>query len=503
MVSIITWLISVICWVFIALFGIRAVVAYSHLVPDRFARPTKRLTGSRFVQISDQYAMAILSPIRGTIPEKVPIDLSPLAGIAICLLIFALRGFIGVAVFVILIIAGILLVARGFVSLLGVNRDDPAVRTIYRLTDPVVKRSKPVPVGSGVDFLDHFRAVYSDIEKRAEGGKAWVYAAKRKSDGQQVALKVVKEWNMEMSTSFMDEASIWKNLEHPNIVRVNNYAAYPRGYLELEFLPGSLEKISKPVEPRKAAYLIFRIAEGLKFAHTRENPILHLDIKPGNILLSEGEQPKLSDWGMARILSVSRGMEAKTEGFTTLYAAPEQIRNENADVRTDVFQLGHVFYELAAGKPPFEAATEPEIRRKIEEEPPPRLEKPPVETLEGIIFKCLEKEKERRYHSMEELQKDLAGIIGIKLEEKVKVTQSRLEKITASCELVDVHAHLGNGGECIKWLEMLLRDLKTSEVKEMTQAEIEMLKAYVREEISIEERISSIEEILHQARTKG
>jgi len=104
----------------------------------------------------------------------------------------------------------------------------------------------------------------------------------------------------------------------------------------MELCDQSLANLPKPMDVDKAAWIIFNIAEGLKYAHSKG--IIHRDLKPQNILLKDGI-PKISDWGLSKVLAESSSATA-TKAFTPLYAAPEQIKGEDKDERTDIWQLG-------------------------------------------------------------------------------------------------------------------------------------------------------------------
>lgn len=349
------------------------------------------------------------------------------------------------------------------------------------------------------DFLTVLREVYSDIKFHGEGGMAWVYEAVRCRDGRRVAVKVAKYWDREMSRRFMEEVIIWQGLEHPGIVKVFDYAAYPRGYLEMEFLPRSLEDLPKPLDPRRAAHLLFQIADALRYAHSRPRPVLHLDIKPGNIRLYEDGRPGLADWGMAKVLRFSRWSEGKAKGYTPIYAAPEQIREEAVDERTDIWQLGVVFYELVAGKTPFEAQTEAALNYKILEEEPPPLS-PEAGIVERIILRCLEKKKEGRYPSIRELQKELASLLHLEFEPLMKMSQDRMEKVKLCTDLAEHFALEDRARECALYLKTLKGYVRARGLKSLIEEEVGALEFYAREGVGIRERLPSIREVLHRAR---
>ncbi len=131
----------------------------------------------------------------------------------------------------------------------------------------------------------------------------------------------------------------------------------------------------------------------------RNNP---RDLKPHNIMLKDCI-PKISDWGLSKVMTESRS--STTISFTPFYAAPEQIKGEKKDTRTDIWQLGVIFYELVTGELPFVGDNFVEMGIAIvSKQPlPPSEINPEVKELDPIIMKCLEKDKSKRYQSVEEL----------------------------------------------------------------------------------------------------
>ncbi|NJE31344.1 serine/threonine protein kinase [Thermococcus sp. 18S1] len=280
----------------------------------------------------------------------------------------------------------------------------------------------PVPVGGSASTspkspLEELFARYRKVEPIGEGGFARVYRAE-KHDGSVVALKVPLSLTEEGGKAFLREVRNWSLLSHPNIVELHDYNIFPVPYLEMEYCEKSLAKLRKPVNPEKAARIIFDVAEGLKYAHSKG--VIHRDLKPSNILLKNG-RAKVSDWGLSKLLKESR--TTHTVSFTPLYAAPEQISSRfgGTDERTDVWQMGAVLYELLTGRPPFEGEDFVEVASKItfEEPVPPGQLNPEAKPLEPVVMKCLAKRKEERYQSVEELQRDIAEFLGMNYRENL------------------------------------------------------------------------------------
>ena len=245
---------------------------------------------------------------------------------------------------------------------------------------------------------------YTESEFIGKGGFARVFKAKRK-DGKYVAIKIPISMDAMTGKSFIAEMQNWTKLSHPNIVALFDFNIMPMPYFEEELCDGALADQTKPIECEEAAWILFNICEGLKFAHARK--IIHRDLKPQNILLKDG-MPKISDWGLSRIISESTTTNATS--FTPYYAAPEQIGKKAKDERTDIWQLGVILYELVTGELPFQGDSMIEIGMNIATKDPKRPGeiKPDANVIDAVVMKCLKKDHAKRYQSVLELQKDLA-----------------------------------------------------------------------------------------------
>jgi len=242
---------------------------------------------------------------------------------------------------------------------------------------------------------------YTDSVYIGEGGFGRVFKAIDR-DGQQVALKIPKSFDKRSERTFITEVSNWSHLDHPNIVKLMEYKILPIPYIETEFCEGKLEKGMKSLQ--EAVSIVYEIAKGLEYAHNKK--IIHGDVKLSNILIKNGIY-KISDWGLSK-LKIDESVTLS--GATPSYAAPEQISQEfgKADERTDIYQLGNVFYELLTGRLPFEGdisqiyssilTTQPVQPAEINSNSKP---------VNNIIMKCLNKNKNARYSSMGELLKEL------------------------------------------------------------------------------------------------
>jgi len=199
------------------------------------------------------------------------------------------------------------------------------------------------------------------------GGFASVFKAKD-PEGRIVALKILNVTDEKAKKTFIREVSLWKSLNHPNIVKLITYGADPIPYLVMELMDGTLrQQISKEkFDIARALNVVLEIAFALDYAH-RDFMIVHRDIKPENILYKNGTY-KLSDWGLGGVQTL-----ISTTGYkgTVAYSAPEQFDASFGNVSqwTDVWQLGVVLYELVAGELPFGASIGETVRRVLYEEP--------------------------------------------------------------------------------------------------------------------------------------
>lgn len=228
-------------------------------------------------------------------------------------------------------------------SVEGKNYDDD--RTVTR---PLPIRELDLPPS----FPDKLAVKYRDVSVVGSGGMAVVYRAKRNSDGKEVALKIPFSADETSGKTFLNEMSVWRDLNHPHIVTILDQNIFPVPYVELEYLPRSLKDITLPVHKERALAIVRQIGSALLYAHGKG--VIHRDIKPGNVLITEDGTAKLTDWGLSRF--IDRGDDTRNTSFSLYYATPEQLspdRFGNGDTRTDIYQLGVLLYELICGSPPY------------------------------------------------------------------------------------------------------------------------------------------------------
>ncbi|MCL0082455.1 serine/threonine protein kinase, partial [Dehalococcoidia bacterium] len=320
-------------------------------------------------------------------------------------------------------------------------------------------------------FPAELQPKYRDVEYISKGGFARVFRANRVSDGRTVALKVPMSLDEATGRSFLKEIKAWEELRHENIIQLYDVNIMPIPYFEMEYADkGNLEALSKPVEAEEAARIIFEILSGLKYAH--DKGVIHRDLKPQNVLLTGDLTPKISDWGLSKVVAESKS--SSITGFSPLYATPEHVAPEQfgrPDPRTDNYQVGVIFYELVTGRLPFEGDSIMEISSAIvgEEPPLPSEINPGAKDVEPIIMKCLQKRKEDRYQSAAELQRALAGYLKVQLTESLKKSRGDLTRSRLFCaDLVLLTAKQGDYTEMLKYLSAL-----KGYAKEEEKAEIE------------------------------
>ncbi len=272
--------------------------------------------------------------------------------------------------------------------------------------------------------LSHYRIV----EKIGAGGMGEVYRASDTRLERDVALKVLPSGTLADDAArkrFRREALALSKLNHPNIATVHDFDAQEgMDFLVMEYVAGATvgEKLhAGPSAEKEIARLGVELAEGLAAAHGQG--VIHRDLKPGNVRLTPDGRLKILDFGLARLVQ-RPGATAPVESLTqtesltqgkalvgTLpYMAPEQLRGERVDARSDIWAAGLVLYELATGRRAFPEVDSARLIASILQEAPPSpsgANRQVSPGLDSIVAKCLEKDPESRYQSAKELAVDL------------------------------------------------------------------------------------------------
>ena len=219
---------------------------------------------------------------------------------------------------------------------------------------------------------------YHILEQLGQGGMAIVYKAFDTRLERNVALKVIRsgrETSKKFLARFEREAKSLAQLNHPNIVKVLDYGEQDGlPFLVMEYISGGTlkEKIGIPMTEKEALDFIIPIANALGYAHGKG--IIHRDVKPANILISDSGQPMLSDFGIAKLLEIEAGQTLTGTGVgvgTPEYMAPEQATSKDFDHRVDIYALGIVLFELLTGKKPYQADTPMAVLLKKANDPLP------------------------------------------------------------------------------------------------------------------------------------
>lgn len=258
---------------------------------------------------------------------------------------------------------------------------------------------------------------YEIISKTGVGGMATVYKAKDKVLNRDVAVKVLKDeftTDEEFVKRFNSEALAAASLTHPNIVSIydvgNENEIY---YIVMELARGkTLKQIitEEGVLPWKwSVNIAMQIASALETAH--KNNIVHRDIKPHNIIITEDGVAKVTDFGIAKAVSNSTITAFGTTIGSVHYFSPEQAKGGYTDAKSDIYSLGVVMYEMLTGKVPFDADTSVSVALKHMQEPPiPPMEinKNIPKAVNDIILKAMEKEPMARYQTATAMLRDLS-----------------------------------------------------------------------------------------------
>lgn len=281
---------------------------------------------------------------------------------------------------------------------------------------------------------------YRVLEPLGRGGMARVYRAYHPQLDRYVAIKVLRPDlvdDEEFLTRFRQEAQAVAALRHPNIVRVFDFEAdVDMPFMVMELLVGDTLRTrlrdyrlrGERIPDGEAVRILLDVLAGLGYAHGEG--MIHRDVKPANILLSHGGQAVLSDFGVAQIVGGTRHTVTGVLMGTLNYMAPEQGLEGVCDVRSDVYSLGIVFYEMLTGSPPFDAETPLAILMKHVNDPlplPRQMDPSILEPLERVVLKALSKDPDDRFQNAEEMAEALdtaSQQAGLGLPERVSLPLS-------------------------------------------------------------------------------
>jgi len=242
------------------------------------------------------------------------------------------------------------------------------------------------------------------------GAMGNVYLAEDIRLKREVALKQLAPGlssNKQLIARFRQEAVALARLSHPNIVQVYDFfEAEGFFWIAMEFVNGGEleEKLqSKPLQLQETLRLVKQLAEALGYAH--DKGVIHRDFKPANVLLTENADVKITDYGIAKLAQSSVHTQLNTVMGTPSYMSPEQANGDNADLHTDIYSLGVVFYQMLSGELPFKGDTKSIVAQHLTKQAPSLSENYkniPVD-IDQIVQKMLQKEPADRQQSMSEI----------------------------------------------------------------------------------------------------
>jgi len=262
---------------------------------------------------------------------------------------------------------------------------------------------------------------YNLVSELGRGAMGIVYKAEDPLLNRTVAIKTILLMDdpaarAEYEARFFQEAKAAGGLNHPNLITIHDVGREGDvAYMAMELLEGTelREIMSRGRQPLPFALeVVAQVADGL--AHAHEHGVVHRDIKPANIMIMRDRRAKIMDFGIARV----RVSDIRTQTGAILgsprYLSPEQATGQPTDLRSDIFSLGVVLHELAAGEPPFSAGTVAQLLQHIANAVPrpPSASNPAVPAvLDLIVAKALEKRPDDRYQSAGELARDVRACL--------------------------------------------------------------------------------------------
>ena len=264
-----------------------------------------------------------------------------------------------------------------------------------------------------------FAGRYEIIEELGAGGMGRVYRAFDKKIEEEVALKLIRpEIAAEKRTveRFRNEIKTARKITHKNVCRTHDLGEEGKAFfITMEYVRGedlkSVIRRMGTLTAGKAVTIARQVAEGLGEAHRLG--VVHRDLKPGNIMIDKDGNAKIMDFGIARSLARAGTTAEGAIIGTPEYMSPEQVDGKPADQRADIYALGVILFEMVTGRPPFEGETAFSIanKHKSEPAPDPRTLNPQISAdLGRLILRCLEKERDQRYQTTDELLADLGTI---------------------------------------------------------------------------------------------
>ena len=259
---------------------------------------------------------------------------------------------------------------------------------------------------------------YEAVEQIGHGGTSLVYSAIDLRTGFPVAIKMLFRHafrNESMRQRFQEEANRYLYLNHPGIVKLSDFIAREDGcFLVMEYLSGQtieeyINTVTGPIAGEVAVGMLREVCQALQFAH--DEHVIHLDIKPSNIMITDKGEIKVVDFGIAHELTQKQS--DKIVG-SPMYMAPEQLNGDKLDHRTDIYALGATLFQMVTGCPPYQGISDRDkLFKAIRNKAFPTTDTfyPHVETeIQAVIEKATRKLRARRYQSCHAFMNDLDRI---------------------------------------------------------------------------------------------
>ena len=259
------------------------------------------------------------------------------------------------------------------------------------------------------------------LHKIGEGGMATVYLCHDRENNKKVALKVVTVQSADGGFSrrrFKREFMLTKRVDHPNVISLHHFGAIDDNtfYTAMDYIKGKDLMTHLDDEgylpEEEIQSIALKLARALAALHAED--VIHRDLKPANIMIVDGKEPIIMDFGLARALDMTRMTETGTILGTPLYMAPEQTQGKATDHRADIYQFGAIVFEMLTGQPPFTGKTIAELLTNIMERRAPLVSsRAPSLSLrwDHIVERCLQKDPELRYENAQGLIKDLEKVL--------------------------------------------------------------------------------------------
>jgi len=293
-------------------------------------------------------------------------------------------------------------------------------------TETIIAPKKELTTGAT------FAGRYQVIEELGKGGMGTVYKVFDSEIKEKIALKLLKpEVASDEDTveRFRNEMKLARKIGHKYVCRMYDLGRAEGNYfITMEYVPGedlkSFIRRSGQLTVGKAVYVARQVLEGLAEAHRLG--VVHRDLKPQNIMIDREGNARIMDFGIARSLKAKGITGAGVMIGTPEYMSPEQAEVKDVDQRSDIYSFGVIFYEMLVGRVPFEGETLLGIAMKHKSQPPqnPKELNPQIpDDLNRMVLKCLEKSKEKRYQSAEDMLSDIG-----KIEKEIPTTDRVIPK---------------------------------------------------------------------------